>query len=621
MGVLVLTILLAICWVAFVGIGYWQGGWRQVVFLAGMLFSYAVLTEWAVPNGHDLSTQFDWPLARTTTGIALLYLIGGTLMLGFLAGLVLERPHPLGARERQFGAAMGILNGGLLLALILRTLQSYAFGAGGGRLLHTAPIARFLIESIGYVLLVALVVGLVSVVFGLVLASRTREPVTATDIEPMAAYPENRAPVPLQRQPAHEEPRPRPIPPPVSPEPPARPPVREPVYSAEPIIDWPTTPPPGTLTEPIVAAHATHARPAPEPKAEAARTEPPLPLPAQPSPPRRVPPPMLYPVAELVATHPAPVRSAVAIPAAQAAPTLAPAAPLPVSAGPPPVVGTTSPGSAETPAPRPVAIPSIARPTSPPPGAQHPAFIPPTVTPPSQLVPPPPERVPTVVPSPPIPPADTMPPVVRELDVATQDAAPAVHEIDAAPQEPPPPVVREVDVTTQDVPTVVTEQVTSTEPASILPEPDVPVGEEEKTKSVEPALSPPVVAPKSVTETAPMPLSTAVPPSLPPVPASRADATRNASPPHAPEIPERAAQQEETAKPRPGFARVAVARQPGARAEQPPGQQPVPQPPAEPDPLQPPLPTGPRVHACPTCGYPVRDHARYCPNCGSRQRP
>jgi hypothetical protein len=583
MAGLALTVLLALLWLAFVALGYWHGGWRQVVLLAGMLLSYAVASEWAAPNGHDLAAQFHWSLPRATTGVGLLYLLGGTLVLGFLGSFALERPYPFTMRERQCGAAMGVLNGGLLLALVLRTLRSYAYVSGGGETLRASALSRFLIESIGYVLLVALVLGLVAVVVGLSLTQRRR----TSDVLLSEPLPEE-AIAPPQQAERQLVSVPAPAPSPTLP----RPPTPVPVYAAEPIIDWPSAPPPGTPVESSGADKPATARPAPEKQPEVT-PEKHAPVPALPSSltvPRRVEPPMRYPVAALVAAAVVPVPAAtptpppVDVPAAKASEAASP--PTPVLAAAP-----TLPPAVSSP---------IVRPTTPPPGALHPAFVPPTVARPPLSPPPvPPASTPAPVPEP-----ESAPPIVRELDVATHDALPIVPEIDVTSQDVPPPVVREIDVTTQDVPLAA---LTNAVPAQ-APADTAPPTADEAINAPAPVLGPAVPAmPNAVTETTPIP--TIVPPPLPPLPARRA--------PSPAESPTRPASQDEPTRARAGFARVAVARQAGQH----PDPSSAPQPPTSPAPLQPPLPTGPRVHACPTCGYPVRDHARFCPNCGTHQRP
>ncbi len=301
MAALALTVLLALCWIAVVGGGYWHGGWRQVVLLAAMLLSYAVLSEWAAPNGRDLSARFGWSVARATTGVALLYLLAGTLLLGLLGSFALYRPRPLGPVERGLGATMGALNGGLLLALVLRTLRSYAFAAGRGQTLHDSPLSRFLIEDVGYLLLVALALSAVAAVVGLVAARRdaARERALLDAVAPpvvtvaIAERHDERPAIPVS--PAQVPPAPHVVPPPA------------PVYATAPLIDWPTSPPPGVQTAPpSVKPPPIPDAPKVAPQLEVAR--PPSPLPARPLAPPRVLPPMVYPVADLIAAQAKPVR-------------------------------------------------------------------------------------------------------------------------------------------------------------------------------------------------------------------------------------------------------------------------------------------------------------------------
>lgn len=556
MTALALTLVLAIVWLACIAVGYWHGGWRQIVLLAAMLLSYAVVSEWAVPNGHDLSTQFHWRIARTTTGVALLYVLGGTLVLGFLGSYLLPRPNPLTARERQIGATMGVLNGGLLLALILRTLRSYAYLAGGGNALHDSLLSRFLIEEIGYLILAAFAIGVVTVGVGLAFFRRPSAS-TASEQAQMAT----RA-VPEPPRPPYFEPSPFVVPtasaPPTAP-PQGRP---EPVYATAPMIDWPTEPPAMMNEQATVAPpvpEVTPPQPAPVPR-----------IPTRLSLPPRVPPPLVYPVAELIAAHTRPavgqadratVASAVAQPPAQS-----PVVTLPASPALPPLLPP--------------------RPTTPPPGALQPDPVPPVVAVPYTSPPSRPEPEPIGTAQAPLPVIEAIPapPIVRELDVETRDAAP--------------PAVRELDLTTHDAGPVAT----------------AAHEEGEQMDTREPVAAPSLL-PAAVTETAPL---ATIPPPLPPMP--------ELPPRTAPPMPARntttdpAASPEEQARSRSTFARVATPRQAGQNPPSPQPAQPNPQVPASPEPLQPPAPSGPRVHACPTCGYPVRDHARYCPNCGGRQR-
>ena len=558
MTALALTVLLVILWGAFIAFGWWHGGWRQIVLLAAMLLSYAVLSEWAAPNGRDLSAQFHWSIARTTTGVALLYLLVGTFVLGFLGSFALYRPRPLGPTERSLGAAMGVLNGGLLLALVLRTLRSYAFGVGRGQALQDSALSRFLIEDVGYLLLVALALGGGAAVAGLVMTRRdeAREmALLASVVTPGRT---------VQAEPHHQEEPKAYVPPPVVPTTP--PLVPEPIYANALLIDWPANPPPGTQVAPPATNTPSKADVPPTVAAEPDAGRALAPLPARPQLPPRVPPPMIYPLAELLAASAKP-----AMQAADTSPSLLSLTPSP-------------------------AAPRAARPIGPPPGATNPAFVPPT----TQRPPPPSARqAPTRTdvtpePQPPRPSSEIPSPVVRERDAALPDE--------------PPPVVRDLDVTTQDVPIMQNEAMPMVEVAPDETTPAANGGTMQHETSAAKYISPP--APDVTMATAAIPKI--LPPPLPPTPVPRPTAA--SSPPAPSPMPPVA---QETGQSRTGYARVAVARQAGSKPdESPPGQ---PQPSVPPEPLRPPLPTGPRVHPCPTCGYPIRDHARYCPNCGSRQ--
>lgn len=520
MTALALTVLLTILWVACIAFGYQHGGWRQVVLLAAMLLSYAVVSEWALPNGHDLSARFHWNLARTTTTVALLYLLVGTVLLGVMGSFALYRPRPLGTTERGLGTVMGILNGGLVLALVLRTLRSDAFVAGRGEALHTSVLSRLLIKDVGYLLLAALLLGVIAAVVGIIATRRddaremallalVRSPAIATPAEPQGEEQPTATAQPVQSPP-----------PAIKPTAPRAP---QPVYATALSIDWPATPPPGIPLTPSAVGELPKSDASP-PVAPTPATPPaPSLLPARPEVPPRVPPPMVYPIADLIAAQ------TPSVPHEANAPPLAASPPAPS-----------------------VAPVQSARPVGPPPGVMH--------------------------------------PVVAD-------------ERDDAPSDILSPVIREVAVTTHDVPVVQNDAapVPDVIPAETRPDTD---GGTMPTEIPALATTPPP-KPDMMLATAAIP---AIPATLPP------PLTRNVPPITMDRPPSDAG-----APPRAGYARVAVARQASGRPDELPPSSPQPQPSAPPEPLRPPLPTGPRVHPCPTCGYPVRDHARYCPNCGSRQ--
>ena len=322
MAALALTLAVMIGWAGAVALGYWHGGWRQVVVLAGILLSSAVLSEWAGPNGRDLTAQFGWPLARATTSVALLYLSVGAVTLGYLGGLLLPRPAPLAPRERQCGALLGLLNGGLLLALALRIARSYAFAPGEGRALRDSGLARFLIEQVGYLVMAAFIAGLGAVLAGFV---RARQRDTAGAVAPASAVV---SPIP-NAAPVAAASAATPVPEHSSGEDAAADP-----YAAPLAIDWPARLSPAA--PPVSPA-------VPPPSARPARA---ATLPTTLDLPPRVAPPLWYPVASLMGAERRP--TAATLPAVPAPPPMPVSPPSPTRPAPPgvPVVPPAAAGGA-----------------------------------------------------------------------------------------------------------------------------------------------------------------------------------------------------------------------------------------------------------------------------------
>lgn len=562
MAALVLTLVLALVWALFIAFGYWHGGWREVVALAGILLSYAVLSEWAGPNGRDLSDAFGWNLARTVTVVALAYLIGGAAILGYLGSVLFPRPYPISSRERLLGALVGVLNGSLMLAFVLRVLRVYTFAPGKGKALHDSALARFLIEDIGYVLIVAFVAGIGAVVAGFVPSLRR----TADEVAPS---PEGAIePVPVAA-PAH----PVILPVPAATAPLAASPAATDPYAAAPVIDWPAMPPPGMpVAAPVAVAVA--ATVSLQQSAPARAPAPALAPPTGPRVPTRVAPPMWYPVETLMGSDAKERRTTTDT---EPAGTPSPAESQEVS--PSAIVATVAAALSALP-PSPPVSPI---PTMPPPGA-------PVVQ----------------SPPPPIPEAEQQAPeapvIVRELDLVTRDSTPvAVPASDASEAEtlddPSPPRSDEGAASAGSTSETVSQSAETPAPVS------------EPSASAEQGTTPDAAA----QEREP---AAAAPPSREEASVAATAAFPTVTPPPLPVMPLPAVGQPEASRPRGSYARVAQTRQP---AGSPPA--PAPQPSQQPEqeqPLRPPVPTGPDTRTCPTCGYPVRPHTRYCPNCGSR---
>ncbi len=540
MSALVVTVLIAIVWGAVAAAGYVRGGWREVVTLAGVLLSGAMLAEWAAPNGADLAGLFGGDVYRSSTFVAFLYLIGGTLLLGYFGGSRLPRPDPLSATERFAGGALGFFNGGLLAALALRALRTHTFRPGDSAALAETPLATFLTGNVGYLIAAAMLAGIVALFASVFLLRGPRSTAEYAEEPSYAAAPYMPQTPQMPTAPDMQEGY-RPLP-----AAPAQP-VPRPAFAA------PFAPPPAVPYLPPM-------RPVPPPGSEG----------------RNIPPP------GAAATPP---RAQSLIPAAPMAPTIAVAATLPTPALPP---------APAEPAPRPDptddAMPAVA--VAVPPPAEAPASAPE-----------PPPAVPWFV----VPPG---------FDITASQPLPVVAGRDGDAPVPfslarktasdagtPPVVVTAPDETSDDTPA---EAEAETLPApvesfAVERSPSLPV----ETDGLPIVLLPDTHEPDARTAAPEDP----VPEGL------HTDAKTSPAPP----LPERETSESEPAPekgepdtaPRIARARVAAVRQPPAPSK--------PLHMTVPSALQRPIQPGPQMHPCPVCDYPVRNEARFCPNCGTAQ--
>ena len=590
MSALVLTILICIAWAAMVAFGYLRGGWREVVTLAAILLAYAVASEWAAPNGRDLAAVFGGNTYRSTTTIGLAYLFGGVALFGYFGGTRLPRPIPLSATERFIGGAVGLLNGGVLAALALRIVRSSAFGPGDGTVLQEATLARLLISQAGYLLLIGLIGAILAPFLSLLLV---RQPPYAAEYK----YVDDAMP---QQSPAfgyfpdHRDEMARTA----SPQP--QPQLQPSMYAAPGVPTQfvpalapdPAFAPPGTATTlmpAVVAGAGTSAREVGNAPASL--------MPATPMLPRAVPVPM-WPTPSLPIT-----ATATAIAPPMTAPdtndrdaqALAMETPLNASgnasaqsSGP-----TGPPGFAIT-ASQPLPIPNNAPAATPPATSSKPLVSAPAPALPASTIGPTPFTATTTR-------VAGEPPMARgnETDAANPHAVPAPAPIPVADTASRPDVGAESEGASVEAPA----------PPTPHARPIVPTPMPTSTSDLIPAapLLPRVPEMPASTDLTPFfPQQTA--PAAPVAPV--ADAPDTTAPSAAPVRISRA--------------RIATARAPEPRSSPTPSDteqsaatnDPMP---ASPPTLQHPAQPGPNMHPCPVCEYPVRNGARFCPNCVSAQ--
>ena len=145
----VLDLLLILVLVMFVPIGFWRGALREWLALAGIALGGALAAEWASAWGGDLAALLglDRRLADFAVGIA--FLLAVTLLVGYGSGVALPYRPDLSWPNRALGAALGLVNGCLILSGALRIMQRHLFDDAGDSPLLLAGVAQFLILEIG----------------------------------------------------------------------------------------------------------------------------------------------------------------------------------------------------------------------------------------------------------------------------------------------------------------------------------------------------------------------------------------------------------------------------------------------------------------------------------------
>jgi len=603
MSALVLTILICIAGAAMVALGYLRGGWREVVTLAAILLAYAVASEWAAPNGRDLAAVFGGNTYRSTTTIGLAYLFGGVALFGYFGGTRLPRPIPLSATERFIGGAVGLLNGGVLAALALRIVRSSAFGPGDGAVLQEATLARLLISQAGYLLLIGLIGAILAPFLSLLLV---RQPPYAAEYKYVDDSMPQQSPAfgyfPDHRDEMAHTASPQPQPQlqpsmyaaPYAPQAQSQAAPGVPTQFVPALAPDPAFAPPSTATTlmpAVVAGAGTGAREVGNAPASL--------MPATPMLPRAVPVPM-WPTPSL--------------PVAAPATAIAPMMTAPDTSG-----QDAQALATETP---PDASSNVSAQSSGPTGPPGFAI---TASQPLPI----PNNAPAATPAatPPKPLASASAPT---LPASTIGSTPFIATTTRVAGEPPMARGYETNAANPHA-------VSAPAPIPVADTASRPdVGAESEGASVE-ASAPPTPHARPIV---PMPTSDLIPaapllPRVPEMPASTNLTPFFAQPPRetasaapaAPVAP--VADAPDTTAPsatpvRISRARVATARAPEPRSSPTPSDTEQSAAPNDPMPISPPTlqrpaQPGPNMHPCPVCEYPVRNGARFCPNCGSAQ--
>ncbi len=159
----ILDLLLGLVLIMFVPIGFWRGALREWLTLAGIALGLLLATSWSERGGAFLAPilALDSNLAAFTAGA--ICLLGATLCVGYAGGVTLPYRPDLSGTNRWLGALLGLGNGILIVSGLLQLMQRTLFASHSDSSLKTSGLAKFLIESTGwvYLLLVLFFIGCV----------------------------------------------------------------------------------------------------------------------------------------------------------------------------------------------------------------------------------------------------------------------------------------------------------------------------------------------------------------------------------------------------------------------------------------------------------------------------
>lgn len=155
---LVLDLLLILLIALFAPIGYWRGPVKELLVTFGVLFGILLADFWARPWGRDLA---DITAIGSNGGafvVAIAFVVTVTFVLGYGIGAALA-PAAFGRIARSIGAGIALFNGMLLVAFSLQYVRVFLLAPSTEEALYDSYVVSFLLDQIGWVLLVVALIS------------------------------------------------------------------------------------------------------------------------------------------------------------------------------------------------------------------------------------------------------------------------------------------------------------------------------------------------------------------------------------------------------------------------------------------------------------------------------
>jgi uncharacterized membrane protein required for colicin V production len=168
---LILDILLILLILLFIPIGFWRGPVKELYVTLGIFFGVLLADFWARPWGRDLSDVTELTEGAAAFIVAFAFLVAATSILGYGLGATLAPTYH--ALETKFlGAAIAAMNGTLLLSFSLQYVRLHLLTDTNEESLNDSFMARFLLDQVGWVLMVAAFVAVPLLLFVLISGRR-----------------------------------------------------------------------------------------------------------------------------------------------------------------------------------------------------------------------------------------------------------------------------------------------------------------------------------------------------------------------------------------------------------------------------------------------------------------
>jgi len=156
-------------------IGWWRGPVKELYVTLGVLFGILLADYWARPWGRDLSDMTALTAGSGSFIVAWSFLVASTFILGYGLGATLY-PAWHGWPARLLGAVVSALNGMLLLSFSLQYVRLFLLSDSNEESLEDSYVAQFLLDGIGWVLLLAAFFALPLLLYLVITGRRAYEP-------------------------------------------------------------------------------------------------------------------------------------------------------------------------------------------------------------------------------------------------------------------------------------------------------------------------------------------------------------------------------------------------------------------------------------------------------------